>query len=258
MGRANFRVFYLWCTYGLVGISYAVAMSAGPFSRCVWMAPRVAAPGESGEAALRREAWVATQGASCARLGRAAYVFLPALFGWLSTLFVWAMQSLLLRRDVTTIEYLKNVAELSVRMQAPEDVRSDRDQREKMKLQRRRRKQAGEIDGGGAHSTGADRSDDEDEGGIDGPAGLSMDEGSEATMDVESGTPLAAPSPQLQQSGGAASFPVIAAAAAYNPHKSFQLVWQHLPLWTVLLPPFAVQLWQARAAKAHLRKVGAK
>ena len=238
VGRGNFRVFYLWVCYGVAGVCYACVMSFVPFERC-FLQPFLAGSGDA------KALWQSNHGLLCARLGRASYLFLPAFFGALSTLFIWGMQTLLILRDVTTIEYLKSITSLRIRMQRPEEVRKDEERRRAAAAAAAgagagatRRKQASGSSGSGGAAATASSLDF----GSDGDEGFELVERDAA--DMESGTPVAgagADSAAAAAGGSPLSSSPSSSprkAAPYNPHKSFRLlVLQNHAWWTMLLPP---------------------
>lgn len=251
VGLLNFRVFYLWICYGLVGIVYACAMSWAPFQLC-FLHPFLAANAQA------KQAWQEQHGLLCGRLGRASYLFLPAFFGALSTAFIWAMQSALIARDVTTIEYLKSITSLRIRMQRPEAVQKDDEKRKQSAAAPPRRKQASPSTASGSASlslASADfmelRTDDGEEG--------TFELGERDVADMESGTPMGTDSPSADAAGSALSSAAAASPSSrkpqsYNPHKSFRLlVLQNHAWWTMLLPPWTLA-WlspNTRSSSAH-------
>ncbi len=267
VGLSNFRAFYLWLCFGLLGVAYATACAFQPFRDCVWAGiPHTAevdaieaaaavshAPVEHlTAAAMAAEAsrsarialWRSVHGSSCDRLGDAAWLFLPAFFGLVSTFSIWAAQSALLRADQTTVEWLHNASQMKVKIAAPEEVRKDAEARKAALARSKggangsnggavRRQQVGAFTNGHA---------DFDHSELDADA-LESGTPSHDQQQHDPSSPIsdafAHASSASSSSSSSSSFP--ASSPAYNPHKSFRrLVLQGLPWWTLLLPPWAL------------------
>lgn len=176
------------------------------------------------------------RGQLCHRLGRGSYLFLPAVFGWLSTLFILVIQTLLISRDITTIEYLKGLTEMKVRLEQPKEIQQDKVRREKKKKNVRRKNviQMNEI---GMNSNGmvVDDGDDVDDVDVD------VDDHGHTVDLMESGSPVGGM--MIDGGVGSTTGSIIGSTTsfAYNPHKSFRLlIIQQQPLWTLFVPPILI------------------
>lgn len=234
VGLTSFRSFYLWVCYGTLGITYATYISFWSFKYCWYdgLTPR----GFSADEKLAfRDAWRGANGPLCTRMGSGSYLFLPAFFGWLSTLFIFCFQTALLRADMTTIEYLKGLTQMSLKIKAPEEVKQDTQRRVQRQeaggggLARFKRKNAG---------VAADADNFEDDDAADADHALLVDQGPDVGL-LEAGSPIAMTF-QAAASAAASLGSTVAGSTsfAYNPHKSFaRLVLQKKPVWTLFCPP---------------------
>ena len=209
VGLSTFRSFYLWVCFGLLGITYASYISFWPFKYC-WYDGIPPHGVDASAKDLYKLEWNHLRGDMCQRLGKGAYLFLPAFFGWMSTLFIFAFQSALIYTDMTTIEYLKGLVKFQVKLSAPTEIRQDQQRRDK------RRK-----------AVGATQSD------------VLIDD----TDDTELTSEYGATAVDLLEGGASADAIRFSSinALPYNPHKSFRLlILQTLPWWTLFVPPIFI------------------
>ena len=118
VGSATLRPFYLWLSFCLVGLVYGATLSWPAFNRCIawrwqlpaestgdftftteWFPPALLSP--SPGAAL--ELWSRRY---CKSLSNAPWTFLLVAFGLLPVAALWALQTLLIHYDRTTLELI--------------------------------------------------------------------------------------------------------------------------------------------------------
>jgi hypothetical protein len=255
VGLTSFRSFYLWVCYGTLGISYATYISFWSFKYCWYdgLNPRGASAAEK---TIYRDAWRGEHGALCTRMGSGAYLFLPAFFGWLSTMFIFLFQTALLRADMTTIEYLKGLTQMKVRIRAPEEVKHDEERRRKRQeaggggLARFKRKNASST-----ASTGAEQAAHfEDDDSVEEDHALLVDQGPDIGL-LEAGSPIAMAFQAAASASATLGSTVEGATSfAYNPHKSFRrLVLQRKPVWTLFCPPILEATVQSLLQKRTMK-----
>jgi hypothetical protein len=98
VGLHSYRPFYLFLLYGWFGILYACYITYTPFHRCILLP--IFIPSLSVQQ---------TDLLICKRFGLHTLLFLPALAGLLSVGFLLLFQTILIKKNVTTIEYLSNI-----------------------------------------------------------------------------------------------------------------------------------------------------
>jgi len=259
---SNFRSFYLSLLYGFIGLSYAVYMSWFGFHTCFWGSSNLKLAwytNSSEECARMLADWRSIYGPRCMDLGKGAFLFVPAFFGWLPTTVILLFHSWAIMQDETTVDiFIRWMAKLErgIKGGRSDDNNYDEARAEgKRKDMYMRRKDVGASIKEGEKSQHIELAEYEF---IDLSA---MECGDGNALSTSSSSPSAhflssvgpSPSPSLSSlsplsyaspfSSSSSSPPTL----YYNPHKSFSsLVIQDLPWWTLIIPPFILHRINAR------------